>query len=115
MLSRLSLILLHSSFTANFKTPLPDAFPVESFIFGSRTIGKDSPVFFIADIAANHDGDLSRAKKLITLAKESGADAVKFQHHDVSKYVSSSGLHPLVKNLAISLPGRSRFMMSIRC
>ena len=70
-------------------------FPCESFIFGSRTIGKDSPVFFIADIAANHDGDLSRAKKLITLAKESGADAVKFQHHDVSKYVSSTGFTSL--------------------
>ena len=59
---------------------------------GKHTIGYNHPTYFIADIAANHDGDLERAKKLISLAKESGADAVKFQHHDVSKYVSDYGL-----------------------
>ena len=59
------------------------------------SIGLDHPVYFIADIAANHDGDLDRAKKLIDLAKESGADAVKFQHHDVRKYVSDKGFKSL--------------------
>ena len=49
-----------------------------------RRIGINHPTYFIADIAANHDGDLERAKHLINLAKESGADAVKFQHHDVN-------------------------------
>lgn len=58
-------------------------------------IGFNYPTYFIADIAANHDGDLNRAKKLIYLAKESGADAVKFQHHDVSKYVSDYGFKSL--------------------
>ena len=58
-------------------------------------IGLNYPTYFIADIAANHDGDLNRAKKLIYLAKESGADAVKFQHHDVSKYVSDYGFKSL--------------------
>jgi len=50
---------------------------------GNHTIGENQPTFFIADIAANHDGDIERAKLLIKLAKESGADAIKFQHHDV--------------------------------
>ena len=36
--------------------------------------------YFIADIAANHDGNLDRAKKLCELAKAAGADAAKFQH-----------------------------------
>ena len=58
---------------------------------GKHTIGYNHPTYFIADIAANHDGDLDRAKKLILLAKQSGADAVKFQHHDVTKYVSDFG------------------------
>lgn len=58
-------------------------------------IGLDHPVYFIADIAANHDGDLERAKKLISLAQESGANAVKFQHHDVRKYVSDKGFRSL--------------------
>ncbi len=46
--------------------------------FGERTVGAASPVYFIADIAANHDGDLNRAKALVRLAKEAGADAAKF-------------------------------------
>ena len=55
----------------------------------------NKPVYFIADIAANHDGDLGRALALCQLAKDSGADAVKFQHHDVSKYVSDEGFKDL--------------------
>ena len=62
---------------------------------GKKKIGLDFPTYFIADIAANHDGDIIRAKKLIKLAKESGADAVKFQHHDVTKYVSDYGFKSL--------------------
>jgi len=59
------------------------------------SIGLGYPVYFIADVAANHDGDIGRAKKLIELAKLSGADAVKFQHHDVRKYVSDKGFKSL--------------------
>ena len=43
---------------------------------GSHTLGENHPVYFIADIAANHDGDLERAKSLIYLAAEAGAGAV---------------------------------------
>ena len=46
---------------------------------GKKEINKSSNPYFIADIGANHDGDLGRAFKLIELAKESGADAAKFQ------------------------------------
>ena len=52
---------------------------------GSDKIGPGQPTYFIADIAANHDGSLGRAKTLIKLAKEAGANAVKFQHHNVKK------------------------------
>ena len=45
-----------------------------------RLIGDNNPTYFIADIAANHDGDLSRALELIHLAKQAGADCAKFQH-----------------------------------
>ena len=62
---------------------------------GKHIIGQNQPTYFIADIAANHDGSLDRAKKLIDLAQEAGADAVKFQHHDVSKYVSDYGFKSL--------------------
>ncbi len=58
---------------------------------GSHTIGIDQPTYFIADIAANHDGDLERAKMLIHLAKEAGANAAKFQNFRASQIVSDYG------------------------
>ncbi|MBM3150876.1 MAG: N-acetylneuraminate synthase [Chloroflexi bacterium] len=58
---------------------------------GKRLIGPNHPTYFIADIAANHDGDLERAKLLIRLAKEAGADAAKFQNFDAPKIVSDYG------------------------
>lgn len=51
--------------------------------------------YFIADIAANHDGDLGRAKELIYLAKEAGADAAKFQHFKADTIVSDYGFKSL--------------------
>ena len=40
-------------------------------------------IFIIAEIGINHNGDLDIAKKLIDVAKESGADAVKFQKRTI--------------------------------
>lgn len=62
---------------------------------GKHTIGKNHPTYFIADIAANHDGDLERAKLLIRLAKEAGADAAKFQNFQAPKIVSDYGFRSL--------------------
>jgi sialic acid synthase SpsE len=53
------------------------------------------PSYFIADIAANHDGNVERAKELIWLAKKSGANAVKFQHFTAEKIVSDYGFKEL--------------------
>ena len=60
---------------------------------GNHTIGLNHPTYFIADIAANHDGDLERAKLLIRLAKEAGADAAKFQNFSAPKIVSDYGFN----------------------
>jgi N-acetylneuraminate synthase len=62
---------------------------------GKRTIGLNHPTYFIADIAANHDGDLERAKLLIRLAKEAGADAAKFQNFSAPKIVSDYGFRAM--------------------
>lgn len=56
-----------------------------------KIISASDPSYFIADIAANHDGDLGRAKDLIWLAKEAGADCAKFQHFIAKKIVSDIG------------------------
>lgn len=61
----------------------------------NKTISNDSPTYFIADIAANHDGDLERAKDLIYMAAEAGADAAKFQHFKADTIVSDHGFKAL--------------------
>ncbi len=46
---------------------------------GSKTIAENSPVYIIAEAGVNHNGDINIAKKLIDIASEAKADAVKFQ------------------------------------
>jgi len=46
---------------------------------GSRKIGDGNPVYIVAEIGINHNGDLDTAKDMILSAKDTGADAVKFQ------------------------------------
>ena len=72
---------------------------MNNFKIGNKSIGHSSPTYFIADIAANHDGDLLRAKKLIRLAKDAGADAAKFQHFKANAIVSSKGFEKLGRKL----------------
>lgn len=57
----------------------------------THTIGNNHPTYFIADIGANHDGEIERAKMLIRLAKEAGSDAVKFQNFRAPQIVSDYG------------------------
>jgi sialic acid synthase SpsE len=58
---------------------------------GKHSIGLKYPTYFVADIAANHDGSLERAIQLIKLAAEAGADAAKFQNFRGPKIVSDYG------------------------
>lgn len=62
-----------------------------SFTINGTEIGNDKPVYFIADIGASHDGDIERAKELIRLAAEAGANAAKFQHFKADTIVSDLG------------------------
>ncbi|MCK5646554.1 MAG: N-acetylneuraminate synthase family protein [Anaerolineales bacterium] len=62
---------------------------------GERLVGGDNPTYFIADISANHDGELERAKMLIRLVAEAGADAAKFQNFRAPKIVSDYGFRSM--------------------
>ena len=62
---------------------------------GNHVLGESHPTYFIADIAANHDGSLDRARQLIHLAARAGADAAKFQNFQAPKIVSDYGFRTM--------------------
>ena len=71
-----------------------------SFNIGKNFISKNSKTYFIADIAANHDGSFKRALNLIKLAAKAGADAAKFQHFKAETIVSDLGFKSLKRKLS---------------
>jgi sialic acid synthase SpsE len=81
----------------------------DRFKVGEREISIHSPTYFIADIASNHDGDLSRAIELIHLAKDAGADAIKFQHFLAKNIVSDYGF----KELGLQLSHQKKWTKSV--
>jgi N-acetylneuraminate synthase len=81
----------------------------EKIVINKNIISNNSPTYFIADIAANHDGNLTRAKKLIYLAKEAGANAAKFQHFKAESIVSDYGF----KNLGSKKSHQSSWKKSV--
>lgn len=58
---------------------------------GKRLVGEGQPALVIADIGANFDGDLDKAKKLALAVKEAGGDVVKIQSFLAPKIVSGKG------------------------
>jgi pseudaminic acid synthase len=46
---------------------------------GPRLIGEGAPCFIVAEVSANHEQDLEKARELVRLAARSGADALKLQ------------------------------------
>lgn len=69
---------------------------------GKRKIGPGYPAYIIAEIGSNFDGSLARAKKLVKLCKEAGADAFKIQNFKVPKIVSAEGF----KNLQVAFQAK---------
>ena len=59
---------------------------------GDRLIGDGEPTYVIAEIGVNHNGLLDLALKLIDIAKDAGADAVKFQKRKLDTLYSKKYL-----------------------
>lgn len=53
----------------------------EKISINGRRIGNDYPPYIIAEMSANHNGDIQRAFETIDMAKAMGADAVKIQSY----------------------------------
>jgi N-acetylneuraminate synthase len=49
------------------------------FSIANRPIGPSEPPYVVAELSANHRGELARALRIIDAAADCGADAVKFQ------------------------------------
>ena len=63
----------------------------KEFKIGNKWVGENHPTYFIAEIGANFDGSIEKAKKLIDAAKAAGADCAKFQTFTVPTIVSEGG------------------------
>lgn len=57
---------------------------------GDRLVGNGEPCFIITEVGVNHNGDVELAKKLIDVAKDAGADAVKFQTFKAENVVTKN-------------------------
>ncbi len=71
-----------------------------NFKINKKKIGINYPTYFIADIAANHDGNFQKAVDLINTAKECGADAAKFQHFNADTIVSKKTFNEMSNKLS---------------
>ncbi len=60
--------------------------PTSSFKINGTPVGTGLEPYCIAEVGINHNGDFDLAKKMIDVAKDSGADAVKFQTFTASEF-----------------------------
>lgn len=67
----------------------------------------DHEVAVIAEIGVNHEGDLEAAKRLVTLAAQAGADAVKFQTYTPQRYAAANDPERLARVTRFSLDGEA--------
>jgi len=77
---------------------------------GDRLVGDGQPVFVIAEIGVNHNGDMALARELVDAAASCGADVAKFQTFTAERLVTPSAAKAAYQ-LETTDPGESQFAM----
>lgn len=90
---------MHKVYISNFKR-INQKDKMNTIKIGDRFVGPGYPIFIIAEAGVNHAGDVEKAKKLIDIALEAKADAVKFQSFKTEKL-----LLPTLKKCAYQKKG----------
>ena len=76
---------------------------IPSLVIGNRIINNDTQPYIIAEAGSNFDQSLDKALKLIDIASEAGADAVKFQLFDSNiLYPNKDGLYDVFKSIELN-------------
>ena len=74
----------------------------EQIHIGDRSIGPDSRAYVIAEAGVNHNGSMQIAKKLVDIAAEIDADAVKFQKRNLTQtYVEDIVQDPAIAEMGV--------------
>jgi sialic acid synthase SpsE len=66
--------------------------PLTTIEIAGRLVGEGQPCYIIAEAGVNHNGDPALARKLIDIAADAGADAVKFQKRTPSEILTAAAL-----------------------
>jgi len=66
--------------------------PLTTIQIAGRLVGEGQPCYIIAEAGVNHNGDPALARKLIDIAADAGADAVKFQKRTPSEILTAAAL-----------------------
>jgi len=80
----------------------------------NKAIGRDEPVFIIAEAGINHNGDIDLARQLVLEAKKCGADCVKFQTFKAVRVVTEDAPKANYQ-MKTTDPGESQLEMLKNC
>lgn len=81
-----------------------------SVVIGGRKVGRGEPCFVIAEAGVNHNGDMDLARRLIDVAVDAGADAVKFQTFSADR-LASADAPKAAYQMQTTSPGESQHAM----
>jgi len=79
------------------------------YLFGKNL---NTDVVLVAEIGTNHEGDRQAALRLVQLAAEAGADAVKFQSFTPSRFVSADDPERLARVTRVALDAKTHWELA---